>query len=257
MPQLQAVQAVRALRAAPRTAAFEAVAAARTAVRPLKHLELRRAVMRALGDPVAPRGSMGLRAPSGPGRIETYRWIQEHFLAPAGCINYLSTTDIPSVVRAYGKDPTELRTGTLELTPEPLLAFRQVGAWLVTFAFGDDVNSYEQRSRILTTGRVAVRIEWTSLGDSFAYYATDGDLQTRLSVKDLSRVRMGCDPHALDRYVAELGIVRSVDSMETGAAELLTLAELITGVAFEPEALDLPHDLLRLPLEPPPTASSI
>lgn len=229
----------------PLAAAFKSVTAAHLCLQSLHVPDdgLRAELMAALGNPAPPAGSLGLTAMAGSAPTDRYLWTREHWLAPVGALRFTRGAGLNEVAGAVGADPGTARDGVPALSRE-VVAFRQVGDWLVAVEGPFQRVGGVRQSRPMPAGTTTVNLIWQARGRSWVQYMTGDTLVAGLDPQRPDQ-RPGTDPAFLNPYAAGLRLPFPPEG--DAAAQLpamLVIAERLTGLAFAPEWLDEPHVLM-------------
>lgn len=233
----------------PLAAAFMSVTAAYLCLQSLGSPEdgLRAELMSALGNPAPPAGSLGLTAMAGPAPTDRYLWTSAHWLAPAGAFRFVRGAGLDEIAEALGADTGTARNGIPVLSWEGVMAFRQMGDWLVAVEGPRPVSAI-RRSQPMSAGTTTVSVSWEARGRSWVHYMTGDTLVAGLDPqRPGQQMRLGTDPAFLDQYTA--GLQLPFPPEWYAAAQLpvmLVIAERLTGLAFAPEWLDEPHVLMSI-----------
>jgi hypothetical protein len=209
--------------------------------------DLRETVLAVLGRPDPPSGSLGLTAQPGVAPTDRYRWTADHWLAPVGCITYVKGLTPAAVAESFGGDPGDAVTGPPALSADPVAAIREESGWAVVVEHDERAGLFTRYRRL--PSQVAVGISWSGHGRSWLHYAVAGRLVAMLDPQRPEQ-RDGDDPAVLDEYLGDLRLGIPSVSAAVWLPTLLVLAERLTGLAFDPAALDQPHLLVRLPPNP-------
>lgn len=234
----------------PLAAAFKSVTAARMSLGALGQSgeKLRAEVMSALGNPAPPAGSLGLTARPGPGPADRYRWTDEHWLFPAGALRFTRGASLRQAATALGADIETARTGIPALSREAVVAFRQVGDWLVSLEGPKGSARPLRWSGPVPDGSVTVSLTWDASARNWVCYSADDTLVCGLDPQRPDHdMRIGTDPAFLDEVAAGLPLPFPHDGY-FGAGQLpvmLVIAERLTGLVFEPFWLDEPHQIMN------------
>ena len=233
----------------PLAAAFMSVTAAYGCLQSLGSPEdgLRAELMSALGNPAPPTGSLGLTAMTGPAPTDRYLWTSAHWLAPAGAFRFVRGAGLDEIAEVLGADTGSARNGIPVLSWEGVMAFRQMGDWLVAVEGPRPVSAI-RRSQPMPAGTTTVSVSWEARGRSWVHYLTGDTLVAGLDPqRPGQQMRLGTDPAFLDEYTAGLQLPFPPEGY--AAAQLpvmLVIAERLTGLAFTPEWLDEPHVLMSI-----------
>ena len=233
----------------PLAAAFMSVTAAYGCLQSLGSPEdgLRAELMSALGNPAPPAGSLGLTAMTGPANTDRYLWTSAHWLAPVGAFRFVRGAGMDEIAEALGADTGSARNGIQVLSWEGVMAFRQMGDWLVAVEGPRPVSAI-RRSQPMPAGTTTVSVSWEARGRSWVHYMTGDTLVAGLDPqRPGQQMRLGTDPAFLDEYTAGLQLPFPPEGY--AAAQLpvmLVIAERLTGLAFAPEWLDEPHVLMSI-----------
>ena len=233
----------------PLAAAFMSVTAAYGCLQSLGSPEdgLRAELMSALGNPAPPAGSLGLTAMTGPAPTDRYLWTSAHWLAPVGAFRFVRGAGMDEIAEALGADTGTARNGIPVLSWEGVMAFRQMGDWLVAVEGPRPVSAICQ-SQPMPAGTTTVSVSWEARGRSWVHYMTGDTLVAGLDPqRPGQQMRLGTDPAFLNEYTAGLQLPFPPEGY--AAAQLpvmLVIAERLTGLAFAPEWLDEPHVLMSI-----------
>ena len=233
----------------PLAAAFMSVTAAYGCLQSLGSPEdgMRAELMSALGNPAPPAGSLGLTAMAGPAPTDRYLWTSAHWLAPVGALRFVRGAGLDEIAEALGADAGSARNGIPVLSCEGVMAFRQIGDWLVAVEGPRPVSAI-RRSQPMPAGTTTVSVSWEARGRSWVHYMTGDTLVAGLDPqRPGQQMRLGTDPAFLDEYTAGLQLPFPPEGY--AAAQLpvmLVIAERLTGLAFAPEWLDEPHVLMSI-----------
>lgn len=233
----------------PLAAAFMSATAAYGCLQSLGSPEdgLRAELMSALGNPAPPAGSLGLTAMTGPAPTDRYLWTSAHWLAPVGAFRFVRGAGLDEIAEVLGADTGSARNGIPVLSWEGVMAFRQMGDWLVAVEGPRPVSAI-RRSQPMPAGTTTVSVSWEARGRSWVHYMTGDTLVAGLDPqRPGQQMRLGADPAFLDEYTAGLQLPFPPEGY--AAAQLpvmLVIAERLTGLAFAPEWLDEPHVLMSI-----------
>jgi Family of unknown function (DUF6461) len=233
----------------PLAAAFMSVTAAYGCLQSLGSPEdgMRAELMSALGNPAPPAGSLGLTAMAGPAPTDRYLWTSAHWLAPVGTFRFVRGAGLDEIAEVLGADTGSARNGIPVLSWEGVMAFRQMGDWLVAVEGPRPVSAI-RRSQPMPAGTTTVSVSWEARGRSWVHYMTGDTLVAGLDPqRPGQQMRLGTDPAFLDEYTAGLQLPFPPEGY--AAAQLpvmLVIAERLTGLAFAPEWLDEPHVLMSI-----------
>ena len=143
----------------PLAAAFMSVTAAYGCLQSLGSPEdgLRAELMSALGNPAPPAGSLGLTAMAGPAPTDQYLWTIAHWLAPVGAFRFVRGAGLDEIAEVLGADTGSARNGIPVLSWEGVMAFRQMGDWLVAVEGPRPVSAI-RRSQPMPAGTTTVSV---------------------------------------------------------------------------------------------------
>ena len=146
---------------------------------------------------------------------------------------------------AFGADTGTARGGIPSLSRDAVIAFRDVGDWLVAVE-GPAPAGATRRVKPMPTGTTTVSLSWAARARSWVHYMTADTLVAGLDPQRPDQ-RVGSDPAFLDSCAAGLRLPFPPEG--DAAAQLpvmLAIAERLTGLAFAPEWLDEPHVLMNI-----------
>lgn len=228
-------------------AAFKSATAAYTCLQAL-HLpddELRAEMMAALGNPAPPAGSLGLSAQAGPAPTDRYLWTGTHWLAPGGAIRFMRGAGLDEAARALGADTGTARDGIPSLSRKAVAAFRRDGDWLVAVE-GRKSPGFFRVLELMPTASIMISVTWTARTRVWVRYSRGGTLVDALDPQRPDQ-RLGEEPAFLNEYASGLPLpFPPQGDPATQLPVMLAIAERLTGLAFAPEWLDMPHVLMDI-----------
>jgi hypothetical protein len=227
----------------PLAAAFKTISSARSALQATHGSlpEMRAEIMRALGDPAPPSGSLGLTALTDGSPAERYMWITAHWLAPLGSIAFVRDLALDEVASRLGGNPARSRMAVPALAGMEV-ALGQEGPWAVAVAAGSiRPGDFAE----LSAGTTVVIVRWEARSRALLWSLVDGEIRAQV---DPQR------PEHLSRYPSH-GLVDHLGGLPMSIPDatpvqhvpvLLALAQRITGVSLMPEWLDAPRLIVPL-----------
>jgi hypothetical protein len=253
-PDLRArIYALEALQAAtvadPLAAAFEAVTAASTCLNIHGgHAEdLRATVIRLLGSPPAPSGSLGMRAAPGNSLRERHRWVSAHWLGPRGTVVLARTRELDRFARAFNADLNPTHKGIPTLSGEQILALHTGGDWTTAVGLNLPVGALSVQARALSApGEDAAMATWQAGGRIQLWYVRDGRILVYLDPQRPEQLA-GEQTSLLDSCLADLPLPIPGATVVDYIPIALGLLERLTGHDLDPATLDQPHLLLDVP----------